>query len=91
MRCRAFGGRFTVLHQCDTDVTGAGIAAVRLRTRQIGAGDDAHAALLDKFYGRGFVAAMRRDVEPEAEAAGRTLVAETVALRIWSARSNLMR
>ena len=74
-----FGYGFTVLHQRQPDIAVAGIAAVGLLPRQVTAGQHAHAGILVKFHRRRLVAAMRGDVEPDAEAAGGTVIAVAVA------------
>src|SRR5215510_1270216 len=73
------GRRFGVRYQRKPDVAGAGIAAVVLRPRQIASGDHAHAGIAIKPHARRLVAATVGDVEPDAEAAGRTMVAIAVA------------
>src|ERR1700736_1042793 len=61
---------FTVRYQRQADVAGAGIGAVGLLPRQITSGHQAHAAVLVEFHRRRLVAALRRHIEPDAEAAG---------------------
>ena len=73
-----FGCCFTVLHQRQANIAGAGIAAVGLPARQIASGHHAHAAVLVEFHRGRFVAALGRDVEPDAEAAGRPHIAVAI-------------
>src|ERR1700722_11185622 len=61
---------FTVLHQRQANVARAGIAAVGLLPRQVTSGHHAHAGIPVEFHRCGFVAAMARHIEPNAEAAG---------------------
>src|ERR1700687_5298311 len=70
---------FAVLHQRQTNVACAGIAAVGLLSRQIASGHYAHAAVLVEFYRRRFVAAALRHIKPDAEAAGGPAIAITTA------------
>src|SRR5438105_7023345 len=56
---QCLGGRFTILHQRQTNVAGAGIRAVRLLSRQVTSRHHAHAAVLVELYRRRFVAAIR--------------------------------
>src|ERR1700737_1944687 len=70
---------FAVLHQRQTNVACAGIAAVGLLSRQIASGHYAHAAVLVEFYRRRFVAAALRHIKPGAEAAGGPAIAITTA------------
>src|SRR3954451_13228617 len=72
------GRRFTVGDQREADVTRAGIGSVRLLPRQIASRDHAYAGVPVKFNGRGFIAAERRDIEPDAEASSRPAIAVTV-------------
>src|SRR5450631_1771147 len=51
------GRCFTVRHQRQADVAGAGVAAVGLLPRQVTSGHHADAAVLVKFHRRRFVAA----------------------------------
>ena len=77
MQC--LGCCFTVLYQRQTNVAGAGVAAVGLLPRQVTSRHHAHAAVPVEFDRRRFVAAMRRHVEPHAETAGRTMITITIA------------
>src|ERR1700742_4125020 len=72
-------GRLTVGNQRKANVARAWIAAVRLLSRQIAAGNHAHAGVAIKFPRHRFVAAEVGNIEPDAEAAGRALVAVTIA------------
>src|SRR6267142_1547368 len=74
-----FGYGFTVLHQRQPDIAVAGIAAVGLLPREVTSGQHAHAGSLVEFHRRRYVAAMRGDIEPDAEAAGRAVIAVAVA------------
>src|SRR5207302_5476672 len=56
-----------------------GIEAAGLLPRQIAAGDYAHAGVAIKLHGRGFVAAARGHIEPDAEAAGGPAIAIAIA------------
>src|ERR1700738_999326 len=76
---QGLGCCFTVLHQRQADVAGAGIAAVGLLPRQVTSRHHAHTAVLVEFHCRGFVAAMGRHVEPDAEAAGGPDIAIAIA------------
>src|SRR5258706_13992401 len=68
----------TILYQRQANVAGAGIAAVRLLPRQIASGHHANAAVLVEFHRRRFVAAVVRDIEPDAEAAGGSAIAVAI-------------
>src|SRR6202166_2542554 len=70
---------FTILHQGQTNVAGAGIAAVGLLPRQVTSGDHAHAGILVEVHRRGFIAAVARYIEPNAEAAGGAMIAVAIA------------
>src|ERR1700694_297034 len=70
---------FALLHQHQTKLACAGIAAVGLLSRQIASGHYAHAAVLVEFYRRRFVAAALRHIKPDAEAAGGPAIAITTA------------
>src|SRR5450631_912880 len=70
---------FTVLYQCQTNVAGAGIAAVGLLARQITSGHHAHAAVLVEFYRRCLIAAAGRHIEPDAETTGGAMITITIA------------
>src|SRR6476660_2243758 len=70
---------FTVLHQRQANVAGAGIAAVGLLARQIAAGHHAHAAVPVELHRRRFVAAAVRHIEPDAKAAGGPPIAVAIA------------
>src|SRR5690348_7061200 len=72
-------GRFAVLHHRDADKAFARVEPVRLRTRRVVAGHDAQAAFSPQLYGRGFAAAVLRDIEPEKETSRRALVAVAIA------------
>src|SRR5215813_11073715 len=72
-------GRLTIGNQRKADVACARIAAVWLLPRQIAAGNDAHPGVAIKFHRHRFVAAEFGHIEPDAEAAGRALVAVTIA------------
>src|SRR5216683_3316107 len=72
---QCLGCCFTVLHQRQTNVAGAGIAAVRLLSRQVTSGHHTHAAVLVEFHRRRFVAAALRHIKPDAEAAGGPVIA----------------
>src|ERR1700677_1610767 len=74
-----FGSNLFVLHHGDADIVGARIAAVGLLARKIAAGHDAHAGLAPQRERGGFAAALRGNVEPEEEAAGRPPIAVAVA------------
>src|SRR5260370_27495871 len=76
---QCLGCCFTVLHQRQANVAGAGIAAVRLLPRQIAAGHHAHAAVPVEFHRRRFVAAAVRHIEPDAEAAGGSPITVAIA------------
>src|SRR5260370_26928702 len=65
---------FTILHQRQTNVAGAGIRAVALLSRQITSGHHAHAGVLVEFQRCCLVAAAGRHVEPDAEATGGRLI-----------------
>ncbi len=78
-RCSASAVVSLVLHHGDADVANAGIAAVGLVAREIAAGHDAQARLAPEPQRGGLIAALRRDVEPEKEAAGRPPIAVAVA------------
>src|SRR5712672_281559 len=73
------GGDLLVLNECDANVALAGVAAVGAVAREVVAGNDAKPAVAPKFYGCGFVTAVLAHVEPEEEAAGRSLVAVAAA------------
>src|SRR6185312_7940817 len=73
MQCLA--GRLTVGNQRKADVARARIGTIALLPRQIAAGNDAHAGVAIKSYRHRLVAAERGNIEPDAEAAGRALVA----------------
>src|SRR5262249_34025781 len=75
---QTFSRRLAVLDHRDADVAGAGIAAVGLPARQIASRNDAYAAFLEELHGRGFIAAVIRDIEPDAEAAGRPAITEPI-------------
>src|SRR5258705_12488794 len=76
---QCLGCSFTVLHQRQANVAGAGIAAVRLLPRQIASWHHAHAAVPVEFHRRRFVAATVRHIEPDAEAAGGPAIAVAIA------------
>src|SRR6266852_984149 len=76
---QCLGCCFTILHQRQTYVAGAGIAAVGLLSRQVTSRHHAHAAVLVELDRRRFVAAMGRDIEPDAEAAGGPAIAIAIA------------
>src|SRR4051794_3144900 len=76
---QGLGRCFAVRHQSETDVTGAGIAAIELGPSQIAAGDDAPAPVPKKFHGCPPVAAALRDTQPDAEAAGGPPIAIAIA------------
>src|SRR5215216_1578271 len=73
------GRRLRVLHQRETDVTPAGIAAVRLLSSEIAARNDAYAALLVQAQRHVLLGAERRNIEPDTEATVGPLVTVTVA------------
>ena len=77
MQC--IGRRFSVLHHGDTDIVGARIGAIGLFAREIFSRHDAHAGFRPQPLRDRFATAMLRHVEPEEEAAGRTLVAVTIS------------
>src|SRR5262245_58851345 len=72
---QGLGGDLLVLHHSDPNVVRARIAAVSLLARQITAGHDAHAGLAPERKRRRFATALRGNVEPQKEAAGRTAIA----------------
>src|SRR5689334_24494110 len=74
-----FTGRLTVGNQREPDVACAGIETITLLARQVAAGNHAHAGVAIEFHRGRFVAAVLCDVEPDAEAAGRTLVSVAIA------------
>src|SRR5580704_6039976 len=61
-------GRLTVGNQRKADVTRAWIETIALLSRQIAAGNHAHAGVAIELYRHRFVAAEIRNVEPDAEA-----------------------
>src|SRR6266567_8588069 len=73
------GGDIAILNHRDADIAIARIKAIRLRPRGVIAREYAQSRFLPELERHGFAAALRRHVEPEKEAAGRTLVAITVA------------
>src|SRR5215203_6048186 len=73
------GGDFLVLNERDADIALAGIAGVGAVAREIVTGNDAQAAVAPKVPGDRLITALPAHVEPEEEAAGRTLIAITVA------------
>src|SRR5215469_9872103 len=73
------GRGLLVVHHGDADVVRAGIAAVELLARAVAAWQHAYAALAPESRGCGLTAALRRDVEPQEEAAGRPAIAVAVA------------
>src|SRR6202022_1259351 len=73
------GRCFAVRYQHQADVAGAGIGAVGLRARQIASRHHAHAAVLVEFHRRRLVAAVRRNIEPDAEATGGPAIAVAIA------------
>src|SRR5258705_10467146 len=79
---QCLGCCFTVLHERQANVAGAGIAAVRLLPRQIAAGHHAHAAVPVDLHRRRLVAAPVRHIEPDAEAAGGAPVAGAVGAEL---------
>src|SRR6202521_1909674 len=76
---QCLGCCFTVLHQRQTNVAGAGIAAVGLLPGQITSGHHAHAAVLVELHRCRLVAAAVRHIEPDAEAAGGPAIAIVIA------------
>src|SRR5471032_2104462 len=70
---------FTVLYQRQANVAGAGIAAVGLLPRQVTSRHHAHAGIPIEFHGCCFVAAMGRDIEPDAKAGGGAAITGAVA------------
>src|SRR4051794_8760639 len=73
------GSDFLVLNERDADIALAGIAAVGAIAREIVTGNDAQAAVAPQVPGDRLITALPAHVEPEEEAAGRTLIAITVA------------
>src|ERR1700676_73021 len=73
------GRCFAVRYQRQADVAGAGVRAVGLPPRQITSGHHAHAAVFVEVHRRRLVAAARRYIEPDAEAAGRPAIAVAIA------------
>src|SRR6202158_1045309 len=76
---QCLGCWFTVLHPPQTNVAGAGIAAVGLLPGQITSGHHAHAAVLVEFYRCRLVAAAVRHIEPDAEDVGGPAIAIAIA------------
>src|SRR5262249_7971700 len=76
---KRIGRGLLVVHHGDADVVRAGIAAVLLPARAVASGQDAHAPVAPQPRGRGLAATVRRDVEPQEEAAGGSTVAVSVA------------
>src|SRR5713101_79260 len=76
---QCLGCCFTIRHQRQANVAGAGIAAVGLLPRQVTSGHHAHAAVLVEFHRRRFVAAALGHIEPDAEAAGGPVIAIAIA------------
>src|ERR1700753_2561505 len=72
-------GRLTVGDQRKADVACAWIETIALLSRQIAAGNHAHAGVAIESYRCRLVAALLCDIEPDAEAAGRALVAVAIA------------
>src|SRR5882724_957028 len=72
------GRCFTVGHQRQTNIAGAGIAAVGLLACQVTSRHHADASVLVELHGRRLIAAMGGYVEPDAEAAGGTAIAVAV-------------
>src|SRR5438270_13888873 len=72
-------GGVVIVYHGDPYETFARIAAVGLRLRQVTARNHAQARLPPQMHGGGLVAALRRYVEPQKEAAGRSSIAVAVA------------
>src|SRR5947209_19060245 len=73
------GRRFRVGYQRQADIARAGIGAVVLLSRQIASGDHAHAGIAIQPDAGCLITAAVGDVEPDAEAAGRTMIAVAIA------------
>src|SRR4029077_18241065 len=73
------GRGLLVVHHGDADVVRAGIAAVELLARAVASGQHAHAAPARESCCCGLAPALRRNVEPQEEAAGRPAIAVAVA------------
>src|SRR5688572_22211147 len=74
-----FGGDLAVLHHRDTNVVFSWVGAVGLVARRILAGQNPQACFFPKLQSCSHAAALRRNIEPEEESAGGSLVAVAVA------------
>src|SRR5215471_17305300 len=73
------GGRLAVGDERKANIARPRIESVRLQSGEITAGNNANAGVPIESYGRRFVAAVLRNIEPDAEAAGWAFVTVAIA------------
>src|SRR4051812_15914503 len=68
-----------ILHECDPQIAGSGIASVGAIAREIATGNHPQAGFAPKPRRHGLVATLRRYIQPQEETAGRTAIAIAIA------------